>query len=30
MEYEVESTREEKDQRGPGERLWKRTVRHVY
>jgi len=29
MEYEVEGPRQEEDQRGPGERLWKRAVKHV-
>jgi len=26
---EVEGSRPKKDQRGPGQRLWKRTVKHV-
>jgi len=29
MEYEVEGPREEEDQRVPGERLSKRTVKHI-
>jgi len=29
MEYEVEGPDREEDQTGPGERLWKRTVKHV-
>ena len=30
MEYEVEGPPyQEVDQRGPGERLWKRTVKHI-
>jgi len=29
MEYEVEGQDQEEDQRGPGERLYERTVKHV-
>jgi len=29
MEYEVEGARPEVDQRKLGDRLWKKTVRHV-
>jgi len=29
MEYEVEGQDQEEDQRGPGERLSKRTVKHI-
>ena len=29
MEYEAEGPGQEIDKRGPGERLWKRTVKHV-
>ena len=29
MEYEAEGPDQEEDQRGPAERLWKRTVKHV-
>jgi len=29
MEYEVEGPRQEEDKRGPGERLYERTFKHV-
>jgi len=29
MEYEVEGSRQGEDQRGPGKRLFERTVKHV-
>ena len=29
MEYEVEGSRPREDQRGPGKRLFERTVKHV-
>jgi len=29
MEYEAEASDQEVDQRAPGQRLWKRTAKHV-